>query len=175
MTQRTLEDDAHSQARHALLLVPLVIMLAGCKAPMVKTLPAEIVGRWTTGEPQYRSRSMTLEPEQITFGLGGLAPDKVEQVETVRMAQKQGEIEYLINLKAADQTPDSFVVRFRPENGGELRLRNQSKVVWTRANNSSRPVQSMELQTPIVPETRYFEHRTIYKIDCLHVDICHSY
>lgn len=175
MSQRTPHNDGRSVRQKAFFLAPLVVILSGCAAPPLKTLPADIVGHWTTSEPRYRTRSMALEPEQITFGLGGLEPDKVEQVEAVSMAQRQNETEYVIKLKAADQTPDSVVVQFRPENGGELRLKNQSKVVWTRNRKPIGPVQSMEPPPSMLPQSRYLEHRTLYKIDCLHVDVCHSY
>jgi len=152
-----------------LLFLPLALA-AGCNGGGPQTLPAQIVGVWKTDDARYHGRFLKLESDQITFGLGGIAPNQLEQIETVKMVPSDKATDYVIGLRAQDGTSDSVTLRFVPENGGELGIRNQAKVVWRR--------RSFPGATP--PETPLRdgwpnEHKTVYKIDCLWPSLCRSY
>ncbi len=160
------------------LLLPLLLLLllAGCAWRGPQTLPGHIVGEWRTDEPRYQGRFLRLETDRITFGLGGVAPDKAEHVERVRMAPRDNPTNYDIRLKAADGATDSIALQFTAENGGELRIKSQPKVVWRRKNESAKTPPSVhpQTQTPL-REVWHGEHKTIYKIDCIRPEVCRSY
>ena len=172
--------------RPTLLLLPLLLLLTGCDWRGPQTLPGQMVGEWRTDEPRYHGRFIRLETDRITFGLGGVAPDTAEHIEKVKMAPSDNPTDYTIRLKAGDGTPDSIVLQFTRQNGGELRLKSQPMVVWKRKNE---PDRTLPKETP-QPETSqrktprretpptgriYGEHMTVYKIDCLRPKICRSY
>ncbi len=163
-------------SRQASLLLPLLLLLAGCDWRGPKTLPGQMVGEWRTDEPRYQGRFLRLETDRITFGLGGVAPDKAEQVERVRMTPRDNPTEYAIHVKSADGTTDSIALQFTTQNGGELRIKSQPKVVWKRKNEPSRTVPTItpRRQTPL-PDTPHGEHKIIYTIDCLRPKLCRSH
>src|SRR5437016_7882758 len=105
-------------SRQALLLMPLLLLLVGCAWRDPKTLPGQMVGEWRTDEPRYNGRFLRLEADRITFGLGGVAPDKAEHVERVRMTPRDNPTEYTVHLTSTDGTTDSIALQFTTQNGG---------------------------------------------------------
>jgi hypothetical protein len=158
-----------------LLFVPLVLV-AGCNWGGPQTLPAQVVGIWKTDDPRYYGRFLKLDSDQVIFGLGGVAPNKIEHIEKVKMAPTEKATEYTIKLKADDGTSDAIALRFTPENGGELGIKNQPKVVWTRKSFPDTALPGKILQGKAPPrDGAAKEHKTIYKIDCLLPNSCRSY
>jgi hypothetical protein len=167
------------------LLLPLLLLLAGCDWRGSQTLPAQMVGDWRTDEPRYHGRLMRLETDRITFVLGGVVPDNTELIENVRMASSSNPTDYTLHLKARDGTEESIVLQFTPQNGGELRLNSQSKVVWKRKSQiagttpgapqgETSQKEAPQQGTPAA-NRGYGEHVTIYKIDCLKPKACRSF
>lgn len=161
--------------RKLLLLIPLLFFM-GCDWGQPQILPTEITGVWKTDEPRYRGRFIKLEPDQVTFGLGGIAPDKSEHIEKLKIASIDNAIDYSIRLRAADGTPDSIFLRFTPRDGGELGMKNQPQVIWRRkatvaATSPAQITRGETLSHSGLPR----EHKTIYKIDCIRPQTCRSY
>lgn len=154
----------------------LILLLGGCSWRQPPSLPAQIIGEWKTQEPRYQGRFIRLENSQVTFGLGGLAPDNSERIEKLSMAPPQNPTDYVLGLRAADGTRDSITLHFSPENGGELRLKNQPTLVWRHQlkGGPNKMFPSRVREAAPVDEPRA-EHKTIYKIDCLLPERCHSY
>jgi hypothetical protein len=183
---------AHNERRRAwqsalLLLLPLSLWLTGCDTEP-QALPRQMAGTWRTAEPKYEGRFMKLDGDRITFGLGGTAPDKTELVERITMTPRDNPTDFTVKLKAPDGTPDSIVLQFSEQYGGELRLKSQPKIVWSR---KIQPVKKQVAEAPapasstaplelpkheaITKERIYGEHMTIYKIDCLKPNNCKSF
>ena len=186
----------HSEGRRAwrstlLLLLPLLLWLAGCDqaAQTTTTLPRQMAGTWRTDEPKYDGRYMKLDGDRITFGMGGTAADKVELVERVSMTPQDNPTDFTVKLKMPDGTPDSINLQYSEKFGGELRLKSQPKIVWTRKNLPAKKQQQQVAENPapqpaplempkhetITRERIFGEHMTIYKIDCLKPNTCKSF
>jgi hypothetical protein len=110
---------------------------------------------------------MRLETERITFGLGGAAPNKTEHIERVRMAPRDNPTDYTIRLTERDGTADLIVLQFTPQNGGELRLKTQPKIIWKRKSEPARGAkEAPKVETsPPAQDGVYREHVTIYLIE----------
>jgi hypothetical protein len=177
MSARTSHKSRWNAPRQILPVLLPLLLLTGCNWRQSKTLPTLLVGEWSTDEPRYHGRSLKLEPDRITFGLGGVAPDKSEHVERVKMSPSDDPTDYAIKLRTEDGTRDSLLLEFNPENG-ELRLKNQPAVVWKRKGEHSEvPQQShpMTRRKALPLGGINGEHQTVYKIDCLRPDLCGSY
>jgi hypothetical protein len=119
---------------------------------------------------------LKVETDQITFGLGGAAPDELEHIEEIRMSPADNPTDYVIQLKKQSGASDSIALRFTPENGGELRMKYQPKVVWARKKLSGQARQVGLPPPPTQPlDVLFGEHRTIYKVDCIRPKVCRSY
>jgi hypothetical protein len=158
-----------------LLPLLLLLLLAGCASRGPQTLPGQIIGEWKTDAARYNGRFLRLETDRITFGLGGVAPDRSEHIEGVSMAPAGNPTDYVIRWRAADGTTDSIVLQFTPENSGELRMKNQSNVVWRRKSEPIRTPPGDAPQRVILRSDGTVEHRTMYRIDCLRPGVCRSY
>jgi len=144
---------------------------------------------------------MKLDGDRITFGMGGTAPDRTELVERVKMTPQDHPTDYEVKLKMPDGSPDQIILQFSDQFGGELRLKSQPKIVWSRTvlpgknqvagtpaaapapaaaapsaapAPGSAPLPGPKVQT-LTREQIYGEHMTIYKIDCLKPNTCKSY
>jgi hypothetical protein len=189
---------AHNERRRAwrsafLLLLPLSLWLTACNqsAQTATTLPRQMAGTWRTDEAKYDGRYMKLDGDRITFGMGGTAADRVELVERVSMTPQDNPTDFAVKLKMPDGSADSINLQYSEKFGGELRLKSQPKIVWSR---KAQPVKKQVVaETPapapapeqgplptskhetITRERIYGEHMTIYKIDCLKPNTCKSF
>jgi len=174
----------------ALLVSPLLLWLTGCNSdPVVQTLPRQMTGTYRTEEGKYQGRFMKLDGDKITFGLGGAGPDRTEIVQSVTMTPSDKPTDFTVKLKTAEGNPDSIILQFS-EQTGELKLKSQPKIIWSRRVV---PGRTQVAQTPgtaaapgtaplpapkvgnLTPQQIYGEHMTIYKIDCLKPNACKSY
>jgi hypothetical protein len=183
---------AHNERRRAwrstlLLVLSLLLWLAGCDQGS-QTLPPQMAGTWRTAEAKYEGRYIKLDGDRMTFGMGGTAADRTELVERVNMTPRDNPTDYTVKLKMSDGTADSIVLQFSEQYGGELRLKSQPKIVWSR---KSQPVKKQVAEAPapeaepaplalpkhetITRERIYGEHMTIYKVDCLKPNTCTSF
>ena len=132
---------------------------------------------------------MKLDGDRITFGLGGSAADRVELVEQVTMTPQDNPTDFTVKLKMQDGAPDTIKLQYVDKFGGELHLKSQPKIVWTRKNLPVKKQQQQVAENPapqpapleqpkhgtITREQIYGEHMTIYKIDCLKPNTCKSF
>jgi hypothetical protein len=178
-----------------LLLLSLLAAATGCNRLELRAVPAQMVGEWRTDQPRYQGRFIRLESNRVTFGLAGLAPDKAEMVEKIIATPKDNPTDYNVQLKAQDGTDDSIILQFAPENGGELRLKNQPRMVWTRKiepvkipeppksapkKDRKQPSHVADSQAELLElapasDRVYPDHVTIYKIDCIRPNVCRSH
>lgn len=113
-------------AMWGLLILP---MLLAC-GPVEETLPAELLGTWTTEDPSYEGRFMQIFKDRIYFGTGqgDPSPNSIIAVST----------DYQDNLAICTidyQEPDGdeyrLLLRYH-HSEDELQLANRRRVTWTR-------------------------------------------
>ena len=167
-----------------LLFVPLLAWLlfglTACTGQRLTALPPELLGTWKTSDTRYQGRFMNMAADQITFGMDTAGPDKLERVDSLRVLEAEGGQEYRIALRTTDGSPDLLTVEFNSDNGGELHLKSQPRIIWRTAKlPSARPLPDLHshdvLQDPMVPTLIFKDHKIIYKIDCVRPGICKSY
>lgn len=170
-----------------LLVFPLLSWLTACDKDLVSlTLPRQMAGTFRTDEAKYQGRFMKLDGDKITFGMGGTGKDRTETVESVSMSPHDKPTDFTVKLKTAEGNPDTILLQFS-EVSGELRLKSQPKIVWSRRilppqtqvagatpAPGSTPLPPPKVET-LTPERIYGDHMTIYKIDCLKPKSCKSY
>jgi hypothetical protein len=160
----------------AMIFSALLLCMAGCAGERLTALPPHLLGEWRTAEARYQGRFMKMEADRITFGMGGAGPDKLERIQSVRLLNADTRPEYRIDLLTADGSLETLTLDFTQANGGELHLKSQPKIVWRTAKASSRAPHGPELpQNPLFGPSTGNEHKTIYRIDCIHPNVCKSY
>jgi hypothetical protein len=120
-----------------LVLVPLIMSLCACNGKRLSALPPQLLGDWTTTDARYHGRSMNLAANQVTFGMGGTGSDRPERVEGVRLITAENNEEYNIALRTPENSSDRLILEFEAGHGGEIHLKSQPRIIWTRAKASS--------------------------------------
>lgn len=95
-----------------------------------KTVPTELVGLWTTDDPNYSDRYLELQPDTITFGTGGTSSIRYSIIGVVRQEAGEGEA-YEIHFRGVDGAKFSREIVLA-DSGDSLSFRSQSEVAWTR-------------------------------------------
>lgn len=110
------------------LLVTLPPYLVGRGGPRIEFPPDELVGTWSTDDPRYADRGITISEDDLRLEMGsdGQATYPIEAIHVeVADVHRMYTIHY---LDGDDElSMDIFVF-----NDGSLRLRNPSEVRWTR-------------------------------------------
>jgi hypothetical protein len=114
------------------LVALLLVVSPACSKGRLGVLPKQVAGFWTTSDVRYRGRFMEFSPAYVIIGAGKHGSPTVQIVDRVDAQQQNGETVYTIYSTSPAGMTDRLVFRFRPENGGEIRLENQANTVWTR-------------------------------------------
>lgn len=112
-------------------LLPAVLALACALACSRESVPAELIGRWTTDDPRYAERSLEISTERIAFGVDA----------GMRMTYRAKGIErevdpttgtlYRVYYDAPGEPERALQVRLPTP--GRLRIENHNEL-WTRAS-----------------------------------------
>ena len=162
----------------ALILITLVMNLAGCSGQRLVALPPQLVGEWRTADARYQGRSMNLSPDHVNFGMGGITPDRLEHVETVRTVDIDNGKEYRIALRTPEAAEDTLILDLTE---GTLHLESQPSIIWTKVKvpaglPATAPRMPQAHQNPSASVPLFMnDHKIIYRIDCVHPNVCKSY
>ena len=94
-----------------------------------KTVPINLVGLWTTADPNYSDRYLELQSDTITFGTGGTSSIKHSVIGVVRQEAGEGEA-YEIHFRGVDGAIFGREIVLTGS-GDKLFFRSQPEVVWT--------------------------------------------
>ncbi len=123
--------------RHAL---PLALLILGALSVPAcggsrDSVPAEIIGKWTTTEARYADRYVEITSTQITFGTGGTGRTR-NAVKGVRQTPDSRGTRFSIEYEGAVGEIESFAFIL---DGDSLRLANQPGFAWSRGGSDARP------------------------------------
>ena len=94
------------------------------------TVPTKLVGLWTTADPNYSDRYLTLQPDTITFGTGHTSFIKYSIIGVVRQEAGEAEV-YEIHFRGVDGAKFSREIVLA-SSGDSLSFKSQPHVVWMR-------------------------------------------
>lgn len=114
-------------------IVTLLACLLGCaQLPHQGLLPADVVGSWTTKDSRYQDRELELSRAFVILITGRHDPASVQMIDRVdATTQGQDTLFTIYSTDYSQGTHFEMKIQYRPDNGGEIRFKNQ-QVVWTR-------------------------------------------
>lgn len=110
----------------------LAVLLYTHFHPRQVRVPPQLVGTWTTTDPQYMNRSLDIGQESITFGTGP-GTEATGFVEDVRFSAADGKPLYTISYSSPDG-PGRLSFYYGEDGKQTIRLRNQEQIVWKRSD-----------------------------------------
>jgi hypothetical protein len=118
-----------------IFLVVLAFLTAfGCSSNKIDNLPQEVLGRWETEAPKFAGFSFELSEKTITF-YDQNAEEGTEIYFIKKRTKEQdndGNTFYVVHYENEEGLELKHAFYYDPSEGGEIRLKNQESVVWTR-------------------------------------------
>ena len=107
----------------------MLSMLLAC-GTVQETLPAELLGTWTTEDPSYEGRFMQIFKDQISFGTGEGQPIPNE---IIAVSTEYEDDSAICTIDYQEPGGDEYrlLLRYRFSED-DVRLANRSRVTWTR-------------------------------------------
>jgi hypothetical protein len=113
-------------------LVLMLLACIGCSKQNPRVLPAQLRGVWTTDAERYKDRFLELSPAFIIIGARGQAAPTVQLIKNVASQPSERGTVFTIDSSDLEGNQYQMTLEFTPARGGELRVKNQQKVVWKR-------------------------------------------
>jgi hypothetical protein len=117
-----------------LLVVFVILTIFGCSSNEIDNLPQEMLGRWETETPKFAGFSFELSEETITFtdlnAENGIESYTIEK--RTKELDNQKNIFYVVHYENEEGLELKHAFYYDPSKGGEIRLKNQKSVLWTR-------------------------------------------
>lgn len=122
-----------SAAAKGLLVAVSLALLAGCGPESTRTVPDELLGRWTSEAPRYADTFFELQRETLVLGLAD-GRREIRPVTRVERVRQDGETLFTVYyLDPADPKRTEFRLAFFFDAGaGLIRWKNQRAIAWTR-------------------------------------------
>ena len=117
-----------------LLVVFASLTFFGCSPNEIDNLPQEVLGHWETETPKYAGFSFELGEETVTFtdlnAENGIESNTIEK--RTKELDNEANIFYVVHYENEEGLELKFAFYYDPSGGGEIRLKNQETIVWTR-------------------------------------------
>ena len=116
-----------------LILLVTLAMTFGVQCQRMFAVPEELIGVWVTKDPNYLDRPFEIKKNTLIFeqGLGYLDFD-VYPILGVKKTESEGQTLYTIYYTIPSGKKFEFSFYYSPANGGEIRFKNQPKMLWTK-------------------------------------------
>jgi hypothetical protein len=120
--------------KSGLIAVLMVSILSfGWHCGYEKSPPNELLGVWETTAQRYNDRFFEIDTDTITFGTGGenFETYTIKKVKKI-VSQEDGGILLTIYYEIEEGDVYTFAFHYSPARGGEIRLKNQTDMIWTK-------------------------------------------
>ncbi len=109
-------------------------LLVSCGPETTRTVPDELLGRWTTKAPKYADTFFELQRDAIILGLAGGETEvrSVARVEKVLQGGQPQFTVYYLDPSDPRRTEIKLAFFFEAGGGGVIRWKNQREIAWTR-------------------------------------------
>ena len=123
--------------RRALIGVAVIVVVALVAGRFLfdrgydlKTVPPSLVGEWTSDNPEYSDRYITLTPRNIVFGVGGTA-SVTYTILGIREEQVDDVDQLILHFRDVSGTRFERAVILDPS-GAHMHFASQPGVIWQR-------------------------------------------
>jgi major membrane immunogen (membrane-anchored lipoprotein) len=118
------------------VLIFLIIIL-GCESKKIAAVPENLIGLWGTSDPKYADRTFEITRNEIIFQTGENTFDtySIKSLEMEKATGKEISL-YTINYKNKEGLKYKLSFYYNPAGQGEIRHKNQPKMVWTKKTAS---------------------------------------
>lgn len=116
------------------LVVLAFLTNLGCSSNEIENLPQEVLGQWETEAPKYEGFSFELSEKTITFADSN-AENGIELYiieKRTKELDNENKIFYVVHYENKEGLELKHAFYYDPSGGGEIRLKNQRTIVWTR-------------------------------------------
>lgn len=115
-----------------------VLVCAGCNHNDSCMLPRQLEGVWTSDDSRYRDRFLELSQVFVIVVTGPRDTPVVSFVDKVESRPMGKDTAFTVYSTDHSQGAHyKLTLQFRPDNGGEIRFKNQPQV-WTRRGEATR-------------------------------------
>lgn len=114
------------------ILAGLAVLLAliGCHEREV-SVPDYLVGVWSTADPRYEGRYLQFTKDSVVFqaGTDQVTVHRIKKLKETRTGQA---ISYKLTYRDVNGSNSKFDFTYDPANEGEIRIKNQKNITWTK-------------------------------------------
>jgi hypothetical protein len=125
------------------LILTIPILLLGCQPKEDETLPAELMGVWTSAAPRFKNDTLELSKENIVFTSGEFQDFiSVNFITKVEKRPERNHVAYTIHYENIEGQKYKLSFYYYPNKGNAIRLKNQLEFEWKRVGpikGSKRP------------------------------------
>ena len=106
----------------------------GCSSNEIESLPQEVLGHWETATPKFEGFSFELGEKTITFtdlnAENGIEIYVIEK--RTKELDNEDNVFYVVHYENEEGLELKHAFYYDPSGGGQIKLKNQQSVVWTR-------------------------------------------
>ena len=121
-----------------LFAVFTVMVCLGCTRNELENLPAEFLGQWETATPKYKGFTFVLTEKTIIFiDTNAEGERKVHGIDKrTKYVDKDNKAIYTVYYETNDGLDFKFAFYYKPSDGGQITLKNQPGIIWTKRPGS---------------------------------------
>ena len=98
-------------------------------------VPPYLLGKWQTDVPRYKGASFEITGTSLVLGtIEGTVTNYF--ISGLDVSVRGNALEAVIYGRQVDEEKIRFVLLYESSNGGQLRIKNLGKIVWTRVENA---------------------------------------
>lgn len=112
-----------------MIAVAVITAFVVFKPKRNSALPAPLAGVWTTANPRYAGRSLELTRGTVAFGTGEQTV-QVYFISDIKKTREDDGMLYEIHCHRKEGPDEKIFLVHTPQNGGQLRFKNQRHIVW---------------------------------------------